>query len=195
METLFSKTFDERIMNLNTLIDMARCIMHENPDASKEILNRATILLTCDASQLNRAYDDISNFIVSDIFDLVSPYFNELLIRNDPDYINNFCVILRDFCEWYIKLMHDRKCNIRSLELKLRECVTYLSISDIATPDLLTHIRNIQKCVYHAKNAARYSTRKPSYDFLVNMYERLDQFKSQLDEYIKIMKVEGDNNA
>lgn len=195
METLFSKTFDERIMNLNTLIDMARCIMHENPDASKEILSRATILLTCDASQLNRAYDDISNFIVSDIFDLVSPYFNELLIRNDLDYINNFCVILREFCDCYIKLMHDRKCNIRSLELKLKECLTYLGSADITASELLNHVLAIRKSVYRVKNITQYGNRQEDYDFLLDMCEQLDQFKSQLDEYIKITKVEGDNNA
>lgn len=190
METLFSKTFDTRIMNLNSLIDMARCIMDENPDASKEILARATALLTCDAIELDHVYSEIGNFIASDVFDLVSPYFNELLIRNDPDFINNFCVILREFCECYIDLMRIRKCYIRSLDLKLKDCLVYLGSPDITAGDLLTHVLAIRKCSYHAKNFTQCSTRKDSFDFLLDMCERLDQFKSQLDEYIKVKKVE-----
>ena len=195
METLFSKTFDERIMNVNTLIDIARCIMHENPDASKEILSRATLLLTCDATELDRVYNDASIFIASDVLDLVSPYINELLIRNSPDYFNNFCVILREFCDCYISVMSARKCIIRSLELKLKECLTYLGSTDITAPELLTHILAIRKCVYRVKNVTRRGSRQDTFDFLLDMCEQLDQFKSQLDEYIKITKVEGDNNA
>lgn len=195
METLFSKTFDERIMNLNTLIDMARCIMHENPDASKEILSRATLLLTCDATELDRVYNDASIFIASDVLDLVSPYINELLIRNSPDYFNNFCVILREFCECYIKLMRIRRCPIRSIESKLKECLTYLGSADITASELLNHVLAIRRNVYRVKNITRYGNRQEDYDFLLDMCEQLDQFKSQLDEYIKITKVEGDNNA
>lgn len=195
METLFSKTFDERIMNVNTLIITARCIMNQDVDAAKEILARTAKLLTCDATQIGAISEEIKDFIDADMYDVVATHINEILIRVDPAYLDNTCSKLREFCDCYIKLMRIRRCPIRSIESKLKECLTYLGSADITASELLNHVLAIRKSVYRVKNITQYGNRQEDYNFLLDMCEQLDQFKSQLDEYIKIVKVEGDNNA
>lgn len=152
METLFSKTFDVRINHLNTLIGIARFMMDKDPDASKEILNRTAGLLICDATQINTLYDEISKFIIEDMSDVISPAIDTLRIHTDPKFLEHFCTQLREFCECYIDLMRIHKCYIRSLDLKLKDCLVYLGSPDITAGDLLTHVLAIWKCSYHAKN-------------------------------------------
>ena len=134
-------------------------------------------------------YDEISKFIIEDMSDVISIDIDTLRIHADPEFLYHFRTQLREFCECYIDLMRIRKCYIRSLDLKLKECLVYLGSPDITAADLLTHVLAIRKCSYHAKNFIQCSTRKDSFDFLLDMCERLDQFKFQLDEY-KIKKVE-----